>query len=103
VKKLYRRTNKNNPIRQIARHERRSARLQQAREAAMAPRRRHHAHHVQFSENDPLPYTSMEQHHHISHSKNYPHQLLKFVNDPPNDPAKKVCSGNLIFPTNTDF
>ena len=90
VKKFYRRTNKINATRQIARLERRETRLRRAREAVTAQRKRH-AHHVQFSDNDPLPYTSIEQHHHISDSKSFPHQLLNFVNDPPNDPAKMVC------------
>jgi hypothetical protein len=90
VKKFYHRTNKINATRQIARLERRETRLRRAREAATAPRKRH-AHHVQFSDNDPLPYTGIEQHHHISDSKSFPHQLLNFVNDPPNDPAKMVC------------
>lgn len=89
VKLFYRRTNKINPVRQISRHERRSNRLRRACEARSTPHKKH-AHHVQFSDNDPLPYSSIEQHHHISDSKNFPHQLLSFVNDPPNDPAKKV-------------
>jgi hypothetical protein len=90
VKKFYRRTNKVKATRQIAKHERRDTRLRRAQEAAAAPLRKH-AHHVQFSDNDPLPYTGVEQHHHISDSKNYSHHLLSFVMDPPNDPAKKVC------------
>jgi hypothetical protein len=86
VKRLYRRTNKINATRQIARHERRGTRLRRAREAA----RLRHTHHVQFSENDRLPYTDVEQHHHISDSRNHPLDIMGFVHDPPNDPAKKV-------------
>jgi hypothetical protein len=90
VKKFYRRTNKINATRQIAKLEHRETHLCRVREAVTAQRKRH-AHHVQFSDNDPLPYTGIEQHHPISDSKSFPHQLLNFVNDPPNDPAKMVC------------
>lgn len=89
MKKFYRRTNKVNATRQIARLERRETRLRRAKEAASSPRRKH-SHHVQFSDNDPLPYIDVRQHHHVSDSKSCPHQLLSFINDPPNDPAKKV-------------
>jgi hypothetical protein len=87
VKHLYRRTNKINATRQIARHERRGTRLRRAREAAQPYG---HAHHVQFLENGRLPYTAIDQHHHISDSRNHPLDLMSFVHDPPNDPAKKV-------------
>jgi hypothetical protein len=97
VKRFYRMTNKINVARQIARRERQSTRLQRAQEAAMAPRQRGHIHHLQFSNNDPLPRTGMEQHHQISDSKNYPLNLFTFVNSPPNDPAKKVCYKTLAF------
>lgn len=75
-----------NATRQIARHERRGTRLQRAREAA----RGGHAHHVQFRGNDRVPYTVVDQHHHISDSRNHPLDIMSFVHDPPNDPAKKV-------------
>lgn len=89
VKRFYRRTNKIKAAKQIAKHQQRSTRLQRARQAAMAPRARH-AHHVAFSENDPLPHTGVFLHHHLSTSKNYPQHLLHFVQNPPNDPSKKV-------------
>lgn len=41
-------------------------------------------------ENDRLPYTDVDQHHHISDSRNHPLDVMSFVHDPPNDPAKKV-------------
>jgi len=87
VKRLYRRTNRINATRQIARHERRSTRLRRAQEAAS---RQGHDHHVQLSDNDPLPYTAVDQHHHVSDSRNHPLNLMSFVHTPPNDPAKKV-------------
>lgn len=90
VKRFYGRTNKNNATKQIARHERRQTRLRRAREAAEAPRRRH-AHHVGFSDNDPLPYTGIDMHHHMSDSKAHPHHLYNFVHDPVGDPSKNVC------------
>jgi hypothetical protein len=88
VKHLYSRTNKNNALKQIAKNERRSTRLQHAREAAAAHYQ--HIHHVQFSDNDPLPYTGFYEHHHLSDSTNFPLNLMAFVNQPPNDPAKAV-------------
>ena len=75
---------------QIARHERRHVRLCHAKEAAC----RRHAHHVAFSENNPLPYSRVDLHHHMSDSKNFPHHLLSFVHQPPHDPAKKVLAFN---------
>jgi hypothetical protein len=89
VKRFYQRTNKKDAIRQITRHERRYVRLRRAREAAASPRRRQ-AHHVSFSENDALPPSEADRHHHMSDSKNFPHHLLSFVQQPPHDPAKKV-------------
>jgi len=89
VKRFYQRTNKKDAIKQITRHERRHVRLRRAREAAAAPRRRH-AHHIAFSQNDPLPHSDVDLHHHMSDSKNFPHHLLSFAQLPPHDPAKKV-------------
>lgn len=90
VKRLYGRTNKNQAIRQIAKQERRMTRLRRARNAAIAPHNKKHSHHVGFSDNDPLSYTGLDLHHHMSDSKNYPQHLLSFVREPPNDPAKLV-------------
>lgn len=91
VKRFYGRTNKNNATIQITRHERRQTRLRRAREAATAPQRRH-AHHLGFSDNDPLPYTGVDLHHHMSDSKKHMLHLWSFVQDPPNDPAKIVST-----------
>jgi hypothetical protein len=90
VKRFYGRTNKNNAIKQIAKHERRTTRLRRAREAASAPRNKGHAHQVAFSDNDPLPCTGPDLHHHMSDSQNHPHHLLSFVGEPVHDPAKNV-------------
>ena len=92
VKQFYRRTNKINPTRQITKLEHRSRRLRRVREAIQKRQltARLHAHHVPFSGRDPLPNTSVEQHHHISDSRNYPLHLMSFIHDPPKDPAKKV-------------
>ncbi|KAF8189081.1 hypothetical protein K438DRAFT_2144948, partial [Mycena galopus ATCC 62051] len=78
VKLLYRRTNKNNAIKQVTKLERRQKRLQKARQAADAPRHRH-AHHVRFSDNEPRMYTGVEVHHHISPSRNNRLHLMSFV------------------------
>jgi hypothetical protein len=93
VKQHYRRTNKINSTSQIAKLERRSTRLQRVREAIQKREltARLHAHHIPLSGRDPLPNTSVEQHHHISDSRNFPLRLMSFVHDPPNDPAKKVA------------
>lgn len=89
VKRFYGRTNKNNATKQIARHERRHTRLRRAREAAEDPCRRH-AHHVGFSDNDPLPYTGIDMHHYMSDAKTHPHHLQSFIREPADDPSKKV-------------
>lgn len=98
MKRFYTRTNKVNAIRQIAKQEHRYTRLRRAREAAKANHHRKHIHHVGFSENDPLPRTSIDLHHQISDSTRYSHHLLNFVQNPPNDPSKKVCSSWLQSP-----
>jgi hypothetical protein len=74
----------------FAKQERRHTRLRQAREAAKAHHIRKHAHHVGFSDNDPLPYTGVDLHHHISDSTRHAHNLYSFIRDPPNDPSKTV-------------
>ncbi|KAF8228433.1 hypothetical protein L208DRAFT_1291363, partial [Tricholoma matsutake] len=88
VKHFYQQTNKKDAVRQIAKHERCHTWLCHAKEAAASPWRRH-AHHVAFSESDPLPFTRSDLHHHMSDSKNFLHHLLSFVHQPLNDPAKK--------------
>ncbi|KAF8227209.1 hypothetical protein L208DRAFT_1297930 [Tricholoma matsutake] len=88
VKCFYHRTNKKDATQQIAKHERCHTRLRHAKEAAASPRR-HHPHHIAFFENDPLPFSGVDLHHHLSDSKNFPHHLLSFVHEPRNDPAKK--------------
>lgn len=92
VKRFYSRTNKINAVKQIAKHERRHTRLRRARDAAKAHHHRKHAHHVGFSDNDPLPYADADLHHHISDSTRYHHNLYSFIREPPNDPAKQVCN-----------
>jgi hypothetical protein len=90
VKRFYSRTNKINPSKHIAKQERRYTHLRRAREAAKANHHRKHAHHVGFSDSDPLPASTVDLHHHISDSTQYPHHLLSFVRNPPDDPSKKV-------------
>ncbi|KAF9465232.1 hypothetical protein BDZ94DRAFT_1281476 [Collybia nuda] len=89
IKRLYARTNKINAAKYIAKQERRQTCLRQAREASKAHQLRKHSHHVGFSENDTLPYTDVDLHHHISNSMRYGHNLFSFIRDPPNDPSKK--------------
>ena len=79
-------------MQQITRYERRHVRLRRAREAAASAQKQQHAHHVPFLQNDPLPCSDVDLHHHISDSKNFPHHLMSFVQQPPHDPAKKVIT-----------
>ncbi|KAF7372504.1 hypothetical protein MVEN_00112300 [Mycena venus] len=88
VKRLYRRTNKNNALKQMAKLERREARLRKARTAADSPRRRH-AHHVPFSQKEARAYVDIEVHHHIAPSRNNRLHLMTFLHDNEDDPAKK--------------
>lgn len=50
-----------------------------------------------FSDNDPLPYTGIDMDHHMSDSKHHPHHLLAFVQEPVEDPSKKVYLLYFIF------
>jgi len=86
VKCLYHRTNKTTATRQIAGHECWITHLWRAQDAAQYA----HAHHVQFSGDDCLPYTAIDQHHHISDSRNHPLDLMHFMHDSANDPTKNI-------------
>jgi hypothetical protein len=97
VKRLYGRTNKNFAIKQMTKHERRETRILRARRAINAKAAQSHAHHVGFSENDPLPYTDPSLHHHISESKKHGQDLFSFQKQFPNDPATKVINILLQF------
>lgn len=99
MKRFYGRTNKNRAVKQMTKHERRETRLLRAHHAAQA---RTHAHHVAFSDNDPLPYTHPAMHHHISESKRNPQDAFSFCRKFPDDPAVKVSMmwGVLIVLTN---
>jgi hypothetical protein len=92
VKRLYGRTNKNQAIKQIAKLERRRARLRQATEAAKTAPDMHeeHPHHVGMYDSDPLPPTSPDMHHHISESRNFPRDIFSLMHEFPDDPASKV-------------
>lgn len=90
VKHFYTRTNKAGAAKNIAKQERRHTRLRRAREAAKANHIRKHLHHVGFSDNDPLPRTDVDLHHHMSDSTKYAHNVFSFIREPPNDPSKAV-------------
>ena len=47
---------------------------------------------LQFTDNEPLPYTSPRVHHHISDSQRYHNDITRFLTKNRNDPALKVCS-----------
>jgi hypothetical protein len=98
AKRLYGRTNKNQAIRQMTRHERRETQLLRVRRANVAANgRTTHSHHVDFSENDPLPYADTEMHHHISDSRRHYQDAFSFVKGAPQDPATKVRTCDLPF------
>jgi hypothetical protein len=88
VKRLYGRTNKNGAIVQMTRHECWETRLLRARHAAQKPST--HPHLVDFAESDPLPYTNIEMHHHISESRRHYQDAFVMCRKYPNDPATKV-------------
>ena len=92
VKRLYGRTNKNNAIKQMTKHERRETVLLRVRRAASSQQLKTHPHHVTFSDQDPLPYSDAAMHHHISDSKKYGRDVFSFRKLFPNDPATKVKS-----------
>ncbi|KAF7973003.1 hypothetical protein HWV62_16378 [Athelia sp. TMB] len=92
VKRLYSRTNKRNAIRQVTKRERRETRLLRARravEADIRSRELEHKHHVGFSQDDALPFTHPEMHHHMSDSRRYVRDAFSFSRAFPDDSASK--------------
>jgi hypothetical protein len=74
----------------MTKHERRETRLLRARRAVNGNAARSHAHHVEFSESDPLPSAEPSLHHHISDSRKHGQDLFSFQKQFPDDPATKV-------------
>lgn len=74
----------------MTKHERRETRLLRTRRALDDNAARPHAHHVEFSESDPLPYTDPSLHHHISDARKHGQDLFSFQKQFPDDPATKV-------------
>jgi hypothetical protein len=74
----------------MTKHERRETRLLRARRVAEDKAAKSHAHHVEFAESDPLPYTEPSLHHHISDSRKHGQDLFSFQKRLPDDPATKV-------------
>lgn len=117
VKRFYSRTNKNKAIRQMTSQERREqalirlrrklAKIQasdtplptspQARPPAKSSKGKGKARpktnkpYADFLETEALPYTSPEQHHHISMSRNRHMNYVRLLSDSEGDPAVKVC------------
>jgi hypothetical protein len=100
VKRIHTRTNKNNPITQMTRLERRETQLLWRHRAAHAET---HSHHVGFSENDPLPYTDVAMHHRISESKRHYQDVFHLQTLFPNDPASKVRHSRLVNTVDADY
>jgi hypothetical protein len=46
---------------------------------------------VPFAESEALPYTTPEQHHHISESRNFSLHLTSWLGEHNGDPATDVC------------
>jgi len=47
---------------------------------------------LDFMESEALPFTAPEQHHHISHSRNFPINITSFLASNQDDPATEVRS-----------
>jgi len=99
VKRFYARTNKNTKFGlQIAKHTRREALLRAIKQrekdeiAAASTEKPSEGEQVslQFTDNEPLPYTSPRVHHHISDSQRYHDDITRFLTKNCNDPAMKV-------------
>lgn len=97
VKRIYGRTNKNSAIKQMTKHERRETRLLRAQRAAGTEHSKSHPHHVEFLEDDALPYTDVSMHHHISDSKKHGQDLFSLSRLFPDDPATKVSNSVYAF------
>ncbi|KAJ7244602.1 hypothetical protein B0H12DRAFT_1236060 [Mycena haematopus] len=76
VKGFYARTNKNKPLRQMTQLERRNTTLNHKKKAQ-----------IPFDQSESLPYTSPEQHHHISPSRNFSLHLTAWLQSNYGDPA----------------
>ena len=48
---------------------------------------------LDFMESEALPFTAPEQHHHISHSRNFPMNITSFLASNQGDAAIEVCNG----------
>ena len=73
-------TNKKDTVTQIATKYRHEARSSDIRTATIE----------RELELEQLDTVAPELHHHISHSRNFPLKIKKFLHDNPEDPAKKV-------------
>jgi hypothetical protein len=83
----------------MTRHERREKCLLRRRQAPGSPTSRAravHHHHVDFSENDPLPYSEPDLHHHISDNRRHYQDAFSFEKENPADPATKVSAGHSL-------
>ncbi|KAH9950134.1 hypothetical protein B0H21DRAFT_665254, partial [Amylocystis lapponica] len=102
VKRFYARTNKNNHPSQIAKLQRREQMLEAARrregkssESAHATGKRKRKDKqrsepgLQFGDQDPLPFTSPKDHHHISDSRRYHEDITRWLGENKEDPAVK--------------
>ncbi|KAJ7448896.1 hypothetical protein B0H11DRAFT_2161975 [Mycena galericulata] len=91
VERFYARTNKNTAVRQMTVLERREqALLRISRKPKKAQKKRQLKKmrpYVDLAESESLPYTAPEEHHHISHSRNFPSNILQFLNKNDGDPA----------------
>ncbi|KAJ7331379.1 hypothetical protein DFH08DRAFT_708356, partial [Mycena albidolilacea] len=108
VKRYYARTNKNHAVRQITQLERRETALLRiaSRARSSAQRKvnpttatpvpqnhkrnlRNRETYISFAESESLPYTTSDEHHHISPSRNFPLHLTAWLAKNRDDPAIK--------------
>jgi len=100
VKRNYARTNKNNAVQQMTLLERREHALQQLTRnlktkdhlprAGAAPSKSRRTVTVEFHESEPLPATPPDHHHHISHSRNFPVNVVAWLASNCDDPTTEV-------------
>ncbi|KAJ7616889.1 hypothetical protein B0H17DRAFT_852803, partial [Mycena rosella] len=109
VKRFYARTNKNRAVRQMTQLERREtylmrtsgrarAKASKAGKTVATPNPQGHKRklknkskaYIPFAESEALPYTTPDQHHHISPSRNFTFHLSSWLGEHRGDPAIQV-------------
>jgi len=90
VKRFYARTNKNNPTRQITKHQRREAIIQSLASRDPSSGNGKRVYKVRRPEHEGIPFMSPKDHHHIAESQRTYYDILVWVHENRTNPGVKV-------------